>query len=81
MSNNHYEKWFFKIPIGFLLIAGGIFFMYYTLTLPQSGEYWILFGLASAITIGIGAVILSSAAVNKMKSDLIKKQKIKQMEG
>lgn len=78
MSNNHYEKWFFKTPIGFLLIGGGIFFMYYSLTLQEASENWIFFGLISAISVAIGAVLLSSAAVNKMKSDLIKKQKIKQ---
>ena len=81
MSNAHYEKWFLKLPIGFLLIAGGIFFMYYSLTLPKASENWIFFGLISAISVAIGAILLSSAAVNKMKSDLIKKQKIKQQSG
>ena len=81
MSNNHYEKWFLKLPVGFLLIGGGIFFMYYSLTLPEAAENWIIFGLASAISVASGAVILSSAAVNKMKSDLIKRQKIKQQSG
>jgi hypothetical protein len=81
MSSSHYEKWFFKLPIGFLLVSGGIFFMYYSLTLPQAAENWIFFGLVSAIPVGIGAILLSSAAVNKMKSDLMKKQKIKQQSG
>lgn len=81
MSNSHYEKWVLKVPIGFLLIAGGIFFMYYSLTLPEVNENWITYGLISAISVAIGAILLSSAAVNKMKSDLIKKQKIKQQSG
>jgi hypothetical protein len=55
--------------------------MYYSLTLPQAAENWIFFGLVSAIPVGIGAILLSSAAVNKMKSDLMKKQKIKQQSG
>lgn len=55
--------------------------MYYSLTLPKASENWIFFGLISAISVAIGAILLSSAAVNKMKSDLIKKQKIKQQSG
>lgn len=81
MSNSHYEKWVLKIPIGFLLVAGGIFFMYYSLTLPDAKENWITFGFVSAISVALGVILLSSAAINKMKSDLIKKQKIKQQSG
>ena len=81
MSNNHYEKWFLKLPIGFLLIGGGVFFMYYSLTLPEAAENWVIFGLTSGIAIASGALLLSSAAVNKMKSDLIKRQKIRQQTG
>ena len=32
MSNYHFEKWLYKTILGFLLITGGIFFMYYALT-------------------------------------------------
>ncbi len=81
MSNSHYEKWFIKVPIGFLLVAGGIFFMYYSLRLPEVKDHWITYGLVSAISVALGALLLSSAAINKMKSDLIKKQKIKQQSG
>ena len=81
MSNSHYEKWFLKLPLGFLLIAGGIFFMYYSLTHLPAKANWIFFGLVSSISVAIGAIVLSTAAINKMKSDLIKKQKIKQQSG
>lgn len=81
MANSHYEKWIFKIPIGFILIAGGIFFMYYSLTIPKVGEDWVKFGLISGVSVATGVVILSTASINKMKSDLIKKQKIKQQSG
>ncbi len=78
MANNHYEKWLIKTPIGFILIAGGIFFMYYSITKLNFREKWELYGFISAIAIAIGVLLLSHAAVHKVKSDLIKKQKIRQ---
>ena len=80
MSNYHFERWVYKTVLGFLLVAGAIFFMYYVLT-HQGRENWILFGLISSLGCSIGAYLLSSAAVNKVKADLIKKQKIKQQSG
>ena len=81
MSNHHYEKWAFKTPLGFILIAGGIVFMYYSISHLQGKEKWVLYGSISGIAIALGAFLLSSAAINKVKSDLIKKQKIRQMSG
>jgi len=78
MSNNHIDKWFFKTALGFLLTAGGLFFMYYSIIeLPKM--QWILYGVISSLSITIGVFLLSSAAIHKMKADLIKKQKIKQL--
>ncbi len=58
--------------------------MYYSLTyLPakDAKENWVLFGLIISLSAGIGALLLSSATINKVKSDLIKKQKIRQQSG
>ena len=80
MSSSHYDKWFFKTPIGFLLTTGGIFFMYYSLLhLPK--DKWVTFGLISAFAVGFGVYFLCSAAIHKMKSDMMKKQKLKQQSG
>ncbi|HET9746828.1 MAG TPA: hypothetical protein VFP97_14025 [Chitinophagaceae bacterium] len=80
MANHHFERWIYKTVLGFLLVSGAIFFMYYVLT-HVGRDNWILFGLISSLGGGIGAYLLSSAAVNKVKSDLIKRQKIKQQAG
>jgi len=77
MSNQHYEKWMYKTFLGFLLIAGGVLFMYYSITQKIEGD-WILYGLISGLAVAGGAYFLSSAAINKVKSDLIRKQKIRQ---
>ena len=80
MGNYHFEKWLYKTVSGFLLLIGGIFFMYYSLSHFMRKD-WILYGLICSVGIGIGVYLLSSAAINKVKSDLIKKQKVKQQSG
>lgn len=80
MSNYHFEKWLYKTILGCLLIVGGVFFMYYALT-HFYRDNWILFASMCAGGIGTGTYLLSSGAVNKVKSDMIKKQKQKQQSG
>lgn len=80
MANHHYEKWILKMPIGFLLISGGIYFMYYSLTHLATKENTEILGLISALSVGVGCLFISSATIHKMKSDLIKKQKARQQE-
>jgi len=77
MSNYHFEKWIYKTTLGFLLVVVGIFFMYYSLSHFMRKD-WALYGLICSVGIGIGVYLLSSAAINKVKSDMIKKQKVKQ---
>jgi len=77
MGNHHFERWISKTVIGFLLVVGGIFFMYYSLSHFMRKD-WIQYGLICSMGIGIGVYLLSSGAVNKVKSDLIKKQKVRQ---
>ena len=77
MGNYHFEKWLYKTALGLLLVLGGIFFMYYSLSHSMRND-WVLYGSICSVGIGIGVFLLSSAAINKVKSDLIKKQKVKQ---
>ncbi len=80
MGNYHFERWLYKTVIGFLLVAGGVLFIYYSLSHSMRDD-WILYGLISAVAVAIGVYLLTSGAVNKVKSDLIKKQKQKQQSG
>ena len=81
MSNHHYEKWVLKLLIGIVLIGGGVVFLYFSITHLHAKDRWVLFGLISAITITVGALLLSIATVHKVKSDLIRKQKTRQQSG
>lgn len=80
MGNYHSERWIYKTVLGFLFVSGAIFFMYYMIT-HEGRDNWILHGLISSVGGGVGAYLLSSGAVNKVKADMIKKQKIKQQSG
>ena len=80
MGNHHFEKWLYKTVLGFLLVAGGIFYMYYSLSHFIRAN-WILHSLICSLGISIGVYLLSSGAINKVKSDMIKKQKVKQQSG
>ncbi len=80
MGNHHFEKWLYKTVLGFLLIAGGILFMYYSLSHFIRAN-WILHSIICSVGISIGVLLLSSGAINKVKSDMIKKQKVKQQSG
>jgi len=80
MGNHHFEKWLYKTVLGFLLVAGGIFFMYYSLSHFIRAN-WILYSIICSIGISFGVFLLSSGAINKVKSDMIKKQKVKQQSG
>ena len=80
MSNYHFEKWIYKTVLGFLLVAASIFFMYYSIT-HEARDNWLLYALICSVGGGMGVYFLSSAAINKVKSDMIKKQKIKQQSG
>jgi hypothetical protein len=80
MGNYHLERWLYKTVIGLLLVGGGVFFMYYSLSHFMRDD-WILNGIICASAIAMGVYLLSSGAVNKVKADMIKKQKIKQQSG
>ena len=80
MSNYHFERWLYKTVFGFLLVAGGIFFMYYSLSHFIRAN-WILHSIICSVGISVGVFLLSSGAINKVKSDMIKKQKVKQQSG
>ena len=80
MGNHHFEKWLYKTVLGFLLVTGGIFFMYYSLSHFIRAN-WILHSIICSVGISIGVSLLSSGAINKVKSDMIKKQKVKQQSG
>lgn len=54
--------------------------MYYSLSHFMRDD-WIMYALICSVGVAIGVYFLCSGAVNKVKGDMIKKQKIKQQSG
>ena len=74
MSNKHYRKWIFQMPLGFLLTSAGILVIVYAVS-HRSSEQWLTWGIIGAIIFNSGLGILGNAFIHKMKSDLIQKER------
>lgn len=77
MTNRHTQKFIIRLLAGFGLISGGILVILYMTRLNEVQEEWYIWAAASIVLINSGLFLLGSAFVHKVKSDLIRKQKIK----
>ena len=78
MSNSHQEKFITKLLIGVTFILVSVFLLFYTIyersekSIKEDDWYWWAFGFASLLATGI--ILICSAYVHKVKSDLIRRQ-------
>ena len=77
MPNKHYQKWLLQMPVGFLLVGAGILVIMYSANKRASDE-WLVWGLISVSILNAGLGLLGNAYIHKVKSDLIKKQRIRE---
>ena len=75
MPAAHQEKFITKLIVGIPLITAGIFVILYASFEKGQKTDWYFWGILAAITTNAGIVLVGSAFVHKIKSDLIKKQK------
>jgi len=73
MSNRHFRRWLFKLPLAFLFIAAGIAAIMYPIYYERPHQEWMMWGGASIGLFIIGLLFFGSALVHKVKSDLIKR--------
>jgi uncharacterized membrane protein HdeD (DUF308 family) len=73
MANKHFNRWLLKMPLGLLLIAAGLASIIYPLYNNRPREEWMIWGAASIVLFIIGLLLLGSAYIHKVKSDLIKR--------
>ena len=79
MTNKHRQKYLIRLLVGVGLVSGGILVIIYTSFLEskdRQGE-WYIWAAAAMTLVNGGLLILGSAFVHKVKSDLIRKQKLK----
>ncbi len=80
MSNNHQEKFITQLLTGFACVTAGIFvIMYLVFSKPKQGG-WYFWGILTAILVNIGLYLLMSGFVHKVKSDLIRRQKLREQQ-
>ena len=80
MSSDHGEKFITKLLVGFGLVTAAIFLIYFIIFNKLMKNDWYYWGIATAILLNAGLYMLVSAAVHKMKSDMIRRQKIKEQQ-
>jgi len=72
MANKHFKRWLLKMPLGFLQIAAGNAAINYP-NYNRPRQEWMIWGGSSIVIFITGLVILGSAYIHKVKSDLIKR--------
>ncbi|MEI9947297.1 MAG: hypothetical protein WDN26_24185 [Chitinophagaceae bacterium] len=77
MGNKHQRNFVINILLGLLFTSGGILSIMFTVFSKGLENDKILWTAIPIVTINIGLIFLVSAAVHKVKADLIRKQKQK----
>jgi uncharacterized membrane protein HdeD (DUF308 family) len=80
MSNTHQEKFITKLLIGIAFITAGIFIILFAAFEKTQKQDWYFWGILSALAFNAGVVMVGSAYVHKMKSDLIKRQRLREQQ-
>jgi uncharacterized membrane protein HdeD (DUF308 family) len=75
MANPHKEKYISKLLIGIGLTTAGVFVILYASFERGQKEDWYFWGIIASLAINAGIILLGSAFVHKIKSDLIRRQK------
>ncbi|HKB43502.1 MAG TPA: hypothetical protein VKC90_03905 [Chitinophagaceae bacterium] len=80
MSNNHQEKYITKLLFGFTFITAGILLILYAAFERTRQEDWYFWGIVASVLVNAGLYFLLTAFVHKVKSDLIKRQKMREQQ-
>ena len=75
MSNSHQEKYITKLLVGIAFVTAGIFVIMFAAFEKGEKHDWYFWGILSAVAINTGILLLGSAYVHKIKSDLIRRQR------
>jgi len=75
MSNSHSDKYVTSLLLGFSFVIGSVFLLLFPVFEKEQKNDWYIWAIVASITLCIGLYFLVSAAVHKVKSDLIKRQR------
>lgn len=80
MSNKHQERYTTKLLFGFAFITAGILLTLYAAFERTQEDDWYFWGIVASVLINAGLYFFGTAFVHKVKSDLIKRQKIREQQ-
>jgi hypothetical protein len=75
MSNSHQEKFITKLLTGIAFVTAGIFIILFAAFEKGQKQDWYFWGILSSVAVNTGIILVGSAFVHKMKSDLIRRQR------
>ncbi len=80
MSNKHEEKYITKLLLGFSLLIASIMIILFACFERTKYDDWYFWGIVASLLLCAGVYFMLSAFVHKVKSDLIRKQKVRQQQ-
>ncbi len=80
MSSKHTEKFVTKLLLGFACVTSGIMLIFYVNFERKQDEDWYFWGIVASVLINGGLYFLLNAFVHKIKSDFIKRQRLREQQ-
>lgn len=80
MSNKHGEKYITNLLFGFAFITIGVLSILFAAFERSREDDWYIWGIISSLIINIGLYCFLKAFVHKVKSDFIKRQKLREQQ-
>jgi hypothetical protein len=77
MTNRHRTKYISRLLMGLGLVTGGVLVICYISLVKSRPNEWYVWVFAATMLFNGGLLCLGSAVIHKVKSDLIRKQKLK----
>ncbi|MCX8020035.1 MAG: hypothetical protein N2747_06030 [Chitinophagaceae bacterium] len=78
--SHHEDKYITKLLFGFFLILSAVMLLLYVCFERAEKDEWYGWGMAISTLFCIGLFLIGSAFNHKMKSDLIRKQRMRMMQ-
>ena len=79
VTNKHRQKYLVSLLSGLGLVSGGILVIIYASFLKDRKDEWYIWGAVAIMLVNSGLFLLGIAFVHKVKADLIRKQKQKDL--
>ena len=75
MSINRQRRFIINLLLGLIFTSTGICSILYACFTIQEEKDWIIWAIISVITLNAGLLFLGSSVINKVKADLIRRQR------